>query len=175
MPRFSKTFELIEDWVSGIFLVTGLGLMFYGVIMRYVSSPVFWIDEIATYLVIWGALLGLGVALREGRHIQVVALYDKFSPNVRWGISIFNSILSIVFCIFFTYGGFLLDRKYLMLGQESLNAQIPLWIPSLIIPISGVLFGLRFIGRLVGMLKDGGRSWKAEEERRKNDVDYFTL
>lgn len=171
MSSIQRLIVFLEDMISGFFLVTGLGLVFFGVIMRYVvQKPVFWVDEIATYFVIWGALLGLGVALREDRHIRVVVLYDSLPLKVRWILSVFVSMLGLTFCVFFTIGGILLEKTYLMLGQASLNSQTPLWIPYFIVPVSGVLFGLRFAGQLYILLKDGGREWKLSEERRRSDV-----
>lgn len=176
MSKMQRFIIFLEDMISGLFLVTGLGLVFYGVIMRYfVNKPVFWIDEVATYFVIWGALLGLGVALREGRHITVVVLFDALPLKVRRILSILVNTMGLVFCVFFAYAGILLEKTYLMLGQASLNSQTPLWIPYLIIPLSGALFGLRFLGQLYFLFKDKGREWIIQEERRRSNVDGIAL
>lgn len=176
MSSMQRLIVFLEDMIAGFFLIGGLGLVFWGVVMRYVAGrPIFWIDEIATYLVIWGAFLGYSVALREGRHIQVVILYDIFSLKARRILSIFVSSLGLLFCGFFVYGGILLEKTYLILGQESLNSQTPLWIPCLIIPIAGVLFGLRFLDQLISLIKDGGEKWKVLEERRRSHAHSATL
>jgi len=176
VSNIKRIIIFLEDMVSGSFLVTGLGLVFYGVIMRYfLEKPVFWADEIATYFVIWGTFLGLSVALREKRHIQVVLLYDRLPLKVRWVLSLFVSVLGTIFCIFFTYAGILLEQNYLMLGQTSLNSQTPLWIPYLIVPISVILFGLRFIAQLYELLRGMGKDWMISEARRQSDVGSTSI
>lgn len=150
-----KVLDVMEDWLSGVLLVGGLALLFIGVIARYiVEKPIFWADEVAGYLVVWGALLGTGVALREGKHIRVHMLYDVLNPTVKKMVGLFVNLLGIGFCVFVVYGGVILEQKYLTTGQMSLNAQIPLWLPYLVAPLSGVVFGRNFLFELYDLFKN---------------------
>jgi|GEM_PF-3652865 len=55
----SRWRDLIEEVLSGTFFLAGCALVVYGVTMRYVfHSPVFWVDEIFTYFLLWAIMLG---------------------------------------------------------------------------------------------------------------------
>ncbi|CAM5618090.1 C4-dicarboxylate ABC transporter permease OS=Lysinibacillus sphaericus OX=1421 GN=LS41612_06035 PE=4 SV=1 [Lysinibacillus sphaericus] len=53
--------------------------------------------------------------------------------------------LSIVFCFIYTYYGFILVENRYTSGMVSLDIGIPMWVVYLVLPISGVLFLLRFV------------------------------
>ncbi|MDN5346900.1 MAG: C4-dicarboxylate transporter, DctQ subunit [Clostridia bacterium] len=151
--NWRQIYDLVEDYLTGVLLITGLGIVLAGVFMRYVlNAPLFWADEIGNYFVIWGALLGTSVALREDKHIRVKILYNLLPLKAQRWVSIFSEAVGLGFCVFFTIGGFILVGKYLQIGQVSLNSQTPLWIPYLIAPITGMLFGLRFADNLLRLL-----------------------
>lgn len=156
MNSLKKYWALVEDVLSGAFLSAGITLIFYETVMRFFfSSSQAWIGEVSIYLIIWGALFGIAVALRNRRHVQIDFLYDMVKPFYRKIIDLFSISVGILFCAFFIfYGGSLVMHNY-ETGMASMNARIPLWIVYLILPISGVLFCLRFIEQFIHVVKGG--------------------
>ncbi len=136
------------------FFVTGIVLIFYGVIMRYLfNEPQAWVEELARYTIIWGTFLGFGLALRHNQHIQVDILYDQLKPSMKRILDIVATGLSILFCLIYTYYGFVLVENRYTSGMVSLDIGIPMWVVYLVLPISGILFLLRFVERLVNILR----------------------
>ncbi|WP_035286818.1 TRAP transporter small permease [Brevibacillus massiliensis] len=156
MSKTNKLYSLIEDVSSTLFLVVGLGLMFYEVVMRYVfDSPTTWINETASILVVWAILLGLSVGLRDNHHISVDIFYVLFPPQIRKAIDLFANVACILFCIFFVYNGCVLVLHTLESGQVTMDTRIPMWLYYIVVPISGLMFMVRFIERLI-------RVWKTD-------------
>jgi C4-dicarboxylate transporter DctQ subunit len=154
MERLSKIYEAIEDWTAGLLLTGGLMLLFINVLGRYVFNFSFtWVEEVAVYMVIWGALIGASVALRDNHHIRVDMVYMLFPSSVQRIINIFANIVGLSFSAFVTYYGLFLVQKMMMTGQLSSGVGIPLWIVYMILPIFGFLLGARFITRLVRLLR----------------------
>lgn len=150
MNRWGEWYARFEDYLSGLLLISGLGLLFVGVVMRYVfQSPVSWIYEIAGYLVVWGTLIGAAVALREGHHIQVDVLYDRVPNGVKKMFNIFSDLLGILFCILFVYWSIQILQMYHSIDMRSNDTGIPLWFVYLALPISGVMLGIRFVTNLI--------------------------
>ncbi len=57
-------------------------LIFVQVVLRYVfMSPLAWAEELGRYLLVWISLLGSVYALREGLHVKITFLKEKF-PRV---------------------------------------------------------------------------------------------
>ncbi|AEG16620.1 Tripartite ATP-independent periplasmic transporter DctQ component [Desulfofundulus kuznetsovii DSM 6115] len=158
MSRLQRIYSVFEEAIAGIFFFAGVTLIFYGVISRYVfKNPLFWVDEISTYILVWGCILGWSIAQRDGRHIRVSLLYNYMPRKVQHYVSIFASIASILFCLFLTYVGYVLETKYLHTGQRSLNTQFPLWAVYFFVPIASFMLCIRYIEELYHLLKNGGK------------------
>lgn len=155
MSRRRKTWDLVEDVLAGTFLSVGIALILYGVIMRYAfNEPKAWVEEVANYTIVWGALLGVPIALRDNHHIQVDILYDKMPNSIKRFMDVFSSVMGIIFCLFYTYYGYLLVAKRYTSGMVSMDVGIPMWLVYMILPISGVMFLLRFLDKLMNILKN---------------------
>lgn len=150
-----KIYSLLEDFSSGIFFITGLGLMFYEVLMRYVfDSPTTWINETASIIVVWGILLGLSIGLRDNHHISVDIFYTILPKRIQKIVDIFANLVGISFCIFFIYNGIELVTHTFESGQVTMDTRMPFWIYYLVIPISGLTFMIRFIERIINVLNN---------------------
>lgn len=149
MAVIKKIYTFCEDFSSSLFFIVGLLLMFYEVIMRYIfNNPTSWINETASIIVVWGILLGLSVALRDNHHIAVDIFYTILPKKVQKGVDIFANIVGIGFCIFLVYYGAELVLHNIESGQVTMDTRTPYWIYYLVLPISGLMFLIRFIERL---------------------------
>ncbi|CAM5795671.1 MULTISPECIES: TRAP transporter small permease [Brevibacillus] len=154
MSKWRERYATFEDYLAGTLIVIGVSLIFYGVVCRYVfNSPKAWIDEISTYFVVWGALTGFAVALRDGHHIQVDIVYDRVSPALRKAFDVFSNALGALFCLCFIFFGGKLLSLYWVTQQQSTDVGIYLWIVYLVIPLSGLMLGYRFVEKLLASLK----------------------
>ncbi|USG64515.1 TRAP transporter small permease [Brevibacillus ruminantium] len=154
MSTWRERYSKFEDYLAGSLLVIGVSLIFYGVVCRYVfNSPKAWIDEISTYFVVWGALIGFAVALREGHHIQVDILYDRLPASLKKAFDVFSNGLGILFCLAFVFFGGKLLSLYWETQQQSTDVGIYLWIVYMVIPVSGLMLGYRFLEKLLISLK----------------------
>lgn len=155
-----KIWTFLEEIAAGVFFSIGIFLIFYGVLMRYVlNNPQAWVEEVARYSIIWGTFLGFGLALKHNQHIQVDILFDKLNKPMQFVLNIVATTLSIIFCLIYTYYGFVLVENRYSSGMVSLDVGIPMWVVYLILPISGILFLLRFIERLVNILRRKGEEY----------------
>lgn len=158
MGMIKKIYLFFEDFSSALFLIAGLGLMFYEVIMRYVfNSPTIWINETASILVVWGILFGLSVGLRDNHHISVDIFYTLFPRKIQRFIDIFANLVGIGFCMFLTNNGFVLVEHSFNSGQVTMDTRTPYWIYYLVIPISGLMFMIRFIDKTIRIIKNDGK------------------
>ncbi|UYZ12799.1 TRAP transporter small permease [Brevibacillus sp. WF146] len=154
MSKWRERYAAFEDFLAGSLIVIGVALIFYGVVCRYVfNSPKAWVDEISTYFVVWGTLIGSAVALREGHHIQVDVLYDRLPASLQKVCNVFANALGVLFCFCFIFFGGKLLALYMETQQQSTDVGIFLWIVYLVIPLSGLMLGYRFLDNLLASLK----------------------
>ncbi|KJR98965.1 MAG: C4-dicarboxylate ABC transporter substrate-binding protein [Peptococcaceae bacterium BRH_c4a] len=164
LKNFKDIYSALEDYFSGLMLVIGLTLIFINVVLRYFfGNPKSILDEFSVYFVVWGILAGTAVALRNNHHIKVDILYNSFSIKTKRIVSIFSNTIGLAFTVFYTYFGYQLVNNYIISGQRSADSQFPLWIVNLIMPLSGLLLGARFIEKIYLLIKNGGQDWLEEE------------
>ena len=59
-------------------------ILFAGVFARYVlHSPLAWVDELASILFLWLAMLGAAIALRRSEHMRMTAALNRFGEKTR--------------------------------------------------------------------------------------------
>src|SRR5690625_260813 len=138
MSKINKYWTLLEDFLTGIFFISGLGLIFYGVVLRYVfKNPRPWVEEISMYSVIWGILFGLSIALRNDQHISIDLLYDKLTSRWRRIVDLISNTVGVLFCIFLVYYSYILVISTFKIGMVSITVGIPSVVVSLILAAHG--------------------------------------
>ncbi len=153
MKKLSQRIAALEDWISGILTFAGLMVIVFGVFLRYVlKAPVTWTDEISRFLIIWGVLIGTSVALRENQHIRVEFFYEMVPTWMKRFIDIFANLFGFLFCVYLVYYGSVLIHQRFVSGQVTVSLGIPLWMIYLIIPLFGLMLGIRFFQRLLYVL-----------------------
>jgi len=166
MDFLKKAYEAFEDYFCGGMLFLGLSLVMTNVVLRYFfGRPQSILDEFSVYFVVWGTLCGIAVALRNNHHIKVDLLFNLLPMHVRRWVSVTAHLIGITFAFFYTFYGFQLVAKYWQSGQASADSRFPLWIVSLVLPVSGALFIIRYADKLLFHFKNGGRDWEMAQGR----------
>lgn len=171
MEKFKKFYAAVEDYLAGGLLFAGLTLVMVNVILRYIPSwrPKAWIDEYSIYLVVWGTMIGWAVAQRNDHHIKVDMLYNLLPLKVKRWVSVMANTLGVGFSVLFCYYGYLLVAFYIKMGQRTVNTQTPEWIIALVLPLAGLMLGIRFAEKLWLLLVNGGKAWFTAQEVREDD------
>lgn len=141
MSKFFKIIDLIVGTINQTIavygMVLGVLLAFVNVVLRYVfdmSLP--WAAELTNYLFIWSALFGAAYGFKQGAHISITLLIEKFSPSVMKMFLLFANLLSIIYLLLISYFGYKLILMLMDFGEINVDLQVPLWIPQLVIPIA---------------------------------------
>jgi C4-dicarboxylate transporter DctQ subunit len=159
-----KVYAGFEDYFSGGMLFIGLSLVMTNVVLRYFfGRPQSLLDEFSVYFVIWGTLCGISVALRNNHHIKVDMLFNLLPLPARRRVSVGAHLIGLAFAIFYTYYGYQLVANYLHSGQASSDSRFPLWIVNLVLPVSGIMFILRYLDKLYFHFKNRGRDWESAQ------------
>lgn len=139
MKRF---YDSLEKWLRMVLLVLVSGIVaatILQIVARFilmVSIP--WTDELARYLMIWAAFVGLGVAYRKKELIAVGYFREKLSPHLLKVAVLVSDLLCSIFSIVIVIYGFKLCL--LNAGQVSPSMRISLGIIYGIIPLGCLVF-----------------------------------
>lgn len=89
-------------------------VMFYEVVLRFIFDlPTFWAYELAWMLTGAHFALGVGYVLREGKHVRVDFLYERFGPRTRAAIDLLTQAVFLAPLIAWTT---------VILGDKALTA-----------------------------------------------------
>lgn len=156
MKKIITSYDKIEATLAGLLLGGVLIICLLEVVVRYIFSfSFFWAKEYILYCMIWSVFLASSHMLKKGAHIRMTLFIDYLPPNGRLIIELVTTAAGIVFCIFFFVSGIELVMDSIRQGFVSTSlAKTPLWIPQLIAPIAGFLFAVRFVERLIVLIKE---------------------
>ncbi len=123
-------------------------------------QPSSWTDELATFLLIWVALLGSAVALGRGAHLGIDYFVGKLNDKVRIRTELFVfAVVALFSLLVMVLGGIGLVARTFELKQVSVSLNLPMGYVYLAVPISGaflVLYSVIGFFERVNSAKQGG-------------------
>lgn len=110
-----------------------------------------WTEEVAMYSMIFMALLGTEIGLRDGTQVAVTAVIDKLHGTTKKVVSLVKQVVVVIFAFMMTSGGYALTSKQLKLGQTTPVLKIPMGLmySSLVLA-----FGLIFIIQTITLIHE---------------------
>lgn len=150
MDKIIKQWNKIEGFTFGFLNIAALGVVFYGVVLRYVfQAPPFWTEEVAIYLIIWAVYITASTLAEEKGHVGATLIIERLPVKVRRIIAIFNGFVCLVFCSVISWYGFQIVWQTYECGQKSSTAlRFPLWIAYLSVTVGCLLVSMRYSMRI---------------------------
>jgi C4-dicarboxylate transporter DctQ subunit len=169
MKKFFEIIDLIVGTINQTMAVVGLSLgvllAFINVILRYAfDMSLTWAAELTNYLFIWSALFGAAYGFKKGAHISVSLLIGKFPAHITKFFLIFANAISIAYLALLSYFGYQLILLLIDFEEMSVDLNIPIWIPHLVLPIAFGLAAYRAAEKLVEVYKTDSKDIKLFNE-----------
>ena len=124
----------VEYAIMIIAFIAMVAAYFVAVINRnFIKASMPWTEEVAMYSMIYMALLGTEVGLRDGTQVAVTAIIEKLHGVTKKVVSIVEQIVLEVFTAVMLKAGTALFLKQIQTGQTT---------PVLKIPMSAMYFSL---------------------------------
>ena len=142
-----------------------IGLLVVDVFGRYVVHKSTLISyDMTAYFLVGITYLAAAYGLREGSHVRVSVVIDRFSPAFQRAWYFFVDLVALVFTVILLWKSLDLVRFNIASGvRASTFMGEPLWIPQVIVPIGLALFVIEEATRLMisgwSML-----GWKTKEQ-----------
>lgn len=119
ISRAQSALTRLLEWVCIAIMLVLIFDVLWGVISRFVlRAPSRWTDELATFLLIWVAMLGAAVAHGQNSHLGVNWLLLRLDTGIARSVGRFIHLTVILFAaIVMVYGGIVLVRDRFERGQ----------------------------------------------------------
>lgn len=141
----TKIINHLEEGFIALLLAAMTLITFAQVIARYVfNAGAVWALELTVFLFAWLVLFGMSYGVRVGAHIGVDLLVKNLTPRVQKITGLIAILLCMTYAAILFKGGWDTVALLLLIGIEAEDVPVPLWIPTLILPIGFALLFIRF-------------------------------
>ena len=164
-----KVIGFINQSIAALGISAGVALAFYNVVARYVfNSSLTWAAELTVYLFLWSAFFGAAYCFKEDAHISISILLDKLSPKMAKAMMLLSHSVTFIFLAAVSFYGYQYIELVIELEEMSIDLEIPMWIPYLVIPISFAFAAYRVGEKIVYIILT-----PADEVRSKSEAEML--
>lgn len=150
MKVINKLLNIVTAIENAVMVITFAVMViayFISVVNRNIikgSMP--WTEELAVYCMVYMALLGMEVGLRDGTQVSVTAFTAKLRGVAAKAVWVIGQAIMLIFIFMMFKYGLALVTKQLSTGQTSPVMKIPMWSLYLSLVIS---FGITLVVQIV--------------------------
>ena len=152
LARFIRAVEALMTVVRSliaVILVISVLLNFANVAGRkFLAHPIIGAEEVMNFLMVAVVFLGAGVVAYDGTHINMEILIDRFPPPLRNAFRALAQIGAIAIAAVLVTLGIPIVKHLAGFDERSQAANVPLWIPQLMVPVGLTLLALGALARL---------------------------
>ena len=144
LMRIDEAIAKVISLVIAVVLFAIMVVLFVGVIARYFfNRPIYWTDELVTYMLVSMTFLGGYLALRNNRLVRVTFLVSNLPPKVARVVETISQIIIVVFLCVLGYYSLLILKTPVALKQRTVALNMPMIVFYVQIPIMIVLMLMR--------------------------------
>jgi len=144
LDLLSRELNRLVEWAMALLIGAMTLLVGVQIAGRFLFGySIFWSDELARFLLVWSAFLGMSVGVRRGTHPAVDSLVRALPPpaaRVAFAAAVACSLL--FFLVMVAHGTLLVQRTW---PQRSPSLGIRMGLPYLAVPFAGLLMVLHTI------------------------------
>ena len=144
----------ISESIAAIGIFSGVLLAFINVVGRYVFNKSFtWASELTMYFFLWSIFFGSVYCFKKDAHISINILLEKVPAKITKVLMLISNIITLIFLLAVAYYGYKYIQLVIEIDEKSIDLEIPMWIPYLVIPVSFTFSGYRIIEKLAKIVK----------------------
>ena len=143
-------FHHIEEIMLVICLAYISVCMVLQVFMRRVmNNSLSWSEESIRYAFIWMMFLGLGIGVRDNKHIKIEALNNLMSKKGKKIIETISDIIFLGYSCYILYYSIVVVKSFFEMHQHSAALGIPMFVVYLAAPVGFGLLVIRLIKKII--------------------------
>jgi len=146
--------SVTSRWIAIVGITGGVLLAFINVVARYgFNYSITWASELTVYLFLWSMFFGVAYCFKLGEHISIGLLVESINKKAAKYMILFTYIVTFVFLSAVSYYGYEYLQLVIRLDEMSVDLEIPMWIPYLVIPVSFGLSAYRVAEHFISLVQ----------------------
>lgn len=167
LGKINMVSEKIEEIILSLGIIVLAIILIVNVILRKAGGSIYFIDELAMFLVILITFVGLSYATRKATNIRMDAIFDLAPLRVQKIMIFVLSIISAAVMFYMTY----LSVNYVHYAYRwkmiSSAINMPYWIGIIIVPVGLFLSGIHFVRTIVKNIQEKEDVWLSSEQKNE--------
>lgn len=140
----NKIVGFINKSIAVTGITAGVLLSFINVVARYVfDASISWASELTIIFFLWSAFFGAAYCFKKDAHIAVTIFIDIIPSRIAKMLLLISHIVTFGFLLAVSYYGIGYLELVIELEEISVDLEIPMWIPYLVIPVAFLLASYR--------------------------------
>lgn len=165
MSQLKEKLYQCSGLLSGLCIVIITLLLLAQIVGRLFGFIVPSAEDFAGYALAASTFLGLAYTFREGGHIRVTLLIQRFSPKPRKIQEGIILALSFALLCYLSYAcGYMVYESYIFNEVSHGYIPIPLWIPQIPVAVGVIALNLAILDALVALLKGKQPTYSEQED-----------
>lgn len=145
-----ETLCRVFGFIAGLSFFAAAIVVTYETVARYLGSPTSWAQDVAVYLMIYGAFLCQAAVMIDDGHVRVDLVVSQMSARWRRECVRYTLALATIYVAVLGWSG--AGMTYLAFHYHRMSTglfRIPIWIPEFAIPLGCALLLLAMLVRIV--------------------------
>ena len=127
----------INRTIAAVGITAGIVLAFANVVGRYVFDySITWASELTMYFFLWSMFFAVAYTFKLDGHISIDLLVEHVDKRVAKGMMLLSRIVTFAYLSVVAYYGYQYILLVIDLDETSVDLEIPMWIPYLVIPVA---------------------------------------
>ncbi len=129
--------DFINRYIAVIGISGGVALAFINVVARYgFNYSLTWASEMTIYLFLWSMFFGAAYCFKNDAHININLFVEYVNKKIAKSLILLTKTITFVFLFAVSYFGYEYLLFVIELDEISVDLEIAMWIPYLVIPVS---------------------------------------
>jgi C4-dicarboxylate transporter DctQ subunit len=148
------TIGVINRGIAAFGITAGISLAFANVVGRYIFDySITWASELTMYFFLWSMFFAVAYTFKLDGHISIDLLVEFVDRKVAKGMMLMSRIVTFVYLTIVAYYGYEYILLVIDMDETSVDLEIPMWIPYLVIPVALSLAAYRVAEHFYVLLK----------------------
>lgn len=170
------TIGVINRSIAMFGITAGVALAFANVVARYAFNySLTWASELTVYLFLWGMFFGAAYCFRIDGHISIGLLVENVSKRWAKALMLITRVVTFAYLSVVSFYGYQYLLFVIELEEMSVDLEIPMWIPYLVIPVSFAFGAYRVGEHIIKLIKTPANEIviksEAEELMEEAEID----
>lgn len=163
LSRIDRLYFKLEELLTlagGVVILLLVFLAVTNVLGRWlfnapISGYIDWVEQSMAFM----AFLGIAYTQRLGGHIRMDIVVGMLKGRMLWVVELISTTMMFFLSLVLVYGSFLHFKRAYMIGDSSIDIDLPIWPAKLVVPVALSILSLRLLLQMwayVRAIKNGG-------------------